>query len=294
MAGQAAVAKSVNVSSPHGLLSADASNVNTYTVLYSFCSQANCADGDEPFGGLVEDATGNLYGTTSLGGSDSGVCFPWGCGTAFKLDTSGNYTVLHDFCSQANCGDGETPYAGLTKDTSGNLYGTTEYGGANHTDPSGAGGGTVFELDSGGNYTVLYNFCSQANCADGYNPYAAPIEDATGNFYGTTLKGGVGTNCPYTTNACGTVYKLDSRGNYTVLHSFCSQANCADGYNPYGGLVEDASGNLYGTTQYGGVSDGGTVFKLDSANWTAQATTPSCTAFARRPTARAATIRTQA
>jgi uncharacterized repeat protein (TIGR03803 family) len=232
------------------------SPLDTESVLYSFCSQANCADGDQPSAGLIVDASGNFYGTTTLGGSIT-VCGPRRCGTAFKLDTSGNYTVLHDFCSQANCADGETPYAGLTEDASGNLYGTTEYGGANHIDPNANGGGTVFKLDSAGNYTVLYNFCSQANCADGYLPYAGLIEDASGNLYGTTSVGGA--------NHGGTVFKLDSAGNYTDLYDFCSQANCADGEMSYAGLTEDASGNLYGTTQFGGANDGGTVFKLDSA-----------------------------
>jgi len=227
------------------------------TVLYSFCSQTNCMDGDEPDAGLIVDASGNLYGTTSLGGSIKGVCIPWGCGTAFKLDTSGNYTVLHDFCSQANCADGETPYAGLTEDAAGNLYGTTQYGGANHIDPNANGGGTVFKLDTSGNYTILYNFCSQANCTDGYQPYAGLIVDPSDNLYGTTYNGGA--------NGGGTVFKLDSAGKFTVLYTFCSQANCADGEQPYAGLIEDASGNLYGTTFSGGANGGGTVFKLDSA-----------------------------
>jgi uncharacterized repeat protein (TIGR03803 family) len=231
---------------------------STESVLYSFCSQTNCTDGGQPYAGLIEDASGNFYGTTNLGGNVTGTCFPWGCGTAFKLDTFGNYTVLHNFCSQANCADGEAPYASLTKDSSGNLYGTTHFGGANHIDPSANGGGTVFKLDSAGNYTVLYNFCSQANCADGYAPYAGLIEDASGNLYGTTDSGGA--------NNGGTVFKLDSAGNYTILYNFCSQANCTDGYAPYAGLIEDASGNLYGTTFLGGANNGGTVFKLDSAS----------------------------
>jgi uncharacterized repeat protein (TIGR03803 family) len=226
-------------------------------VLHSFCSQANCADGDEPHAGLIQDVSGNFYGTTWQGGGYSGVCIPWGCGTVFELDNKGNYTVLHDFCSQANCADGEWPYAGLIVDVSGNLYGTTEGGGASLN-------GTIFKLDREGEETVLYSFCSQVNCADGSEPYGSLIEDASGNLYGTTLKGGTLSNCPYS-SGCGTVFKLDSKGNYTVLYSFCSQANCTDGYGSYAGLVQDISGNLYGTASGGGANNGGVVFKVDSA-----------------------------
>jgi uncharacterized repeat protein (TIGR03803 family) len=244
---------------------ASGQNLSTESVLHTFCTQANCADGYAPAAGLTEDASGNFYGTTSEGGSHPGTCpSAQGCGTVFRLDRAGNYTVLYNFCSQANCADGETPQAGLAVDASGNLFGTTLYGGAYHIDPNGNGGGTAFKLDSAGNYKVLYNFCSQTNCTDGYYPYAGLTEDASGNLYGTALYGGA--------NRGGTAFKLDSSGNYTVLHTFCSQANCTDGYNSYSGLTGDAFGNLYGTTFFGGAhrSDynglgGGTVFKLDSA-----------------------------
>jgi uncharacterized repeat protein (TIGR03803 family) len=225
-------------------------------VLYDFCSKANCADGFQPFGGLVEDASGNLYGTTYQGGSGS-ACLPLGCGGAvFKLDSAGIYTILHNLCSEANCADGWSTYATLIRDGSGNLYGTTLRGGAHHTDPNGNGGGVVFKLDAASNYTVLYSFCSQANCTDGYLPYAGVIEDASGNLYGTTTSGGA--------NGHGTVFKLDSVGNYTVLHSFCSQTNCADGGIPETGLTIDASSNLYGTATTGGANGYGTLFKLGS------------------------------
>ena len=234
-----------------------AQNSYTYSILYNFCSQTNCADGDEPYASLIEDASGNFYGTTSMGGANTG-CGPYRCGTVFKLDSSGNYSVLYSFCAQTNCADGEQPYAGLFEDSSRNLYGTTQYGGAHY-------GGTVFKLDSAGNYTVLYNFCSQTNCADGSQPFAGLIEDASGNLYGTTSRGGAtNPNCPYPSSGCGTVFKLDPAGNETVLYSFCSQANCADGYFPYASLIED-SGSLYGTAFWGGADNGGTVFKLDSA-----------------------------
>ena len=214
-----------------------------YTVLYSFCSASNCRDGGYPYAGLILDAAGNLYGTTSGGGAN-------GNGTVFKLDSAGHYTVLYNFCSASNCTDGANPLASLILDAAGNLYGTTDYGGANDI-------GAVFKLDSAGHYTVLYAFCSASNCTDGSNPYAGLILDTTGNLYGTTVSGGA--------NNDGTVFKLDRAGHYTVLYSFCSASNCTDGVNALAGVILDAAGNLYGTTDYGGANQSGTVFKLDSA-----------------------------
>ncbi len=248
----------------------------TKTVLYNFCSQTYCTDGATPSAGLIEDASGNLYGTTYNGGANGG-------GTVFKLIPSGNgYTesVLYNFCSQsqgsAACTDGVNPYAGLIEDSSGNLYGTTNLGGTGVPLVNGAYAyGTVFMLapsGSGYNYTVLYNFCppsSTAFCTDGAAPNTALIEDASGNLYGTTVLGGTGTpECIGI--GCGTVFKLSPNGSgytETVLYSFCSQggSNCTDGGYPYGaGLIEDASGNLYGTTSEGGAgaNGGGTVFEL--------------------------------
>jgi uncharacterized repeat protein (TIGR03803 family) len=215
-------------------------SAGNYKVLYNFCSQTNCKDGYYPYAGLTVDASGNLYGTALYGGANSG-------GTAFMLDRAGKYTVLHTFCSQANCTDGYQSYSGLTRDASGNLYGTTFFGGAHNSDYNGHGGGTVFKLDSAGNHTVLYSFCSQANCTDGFYPYAGVINDASGNLYGTTYNGGNGT-----AYGGGTVFKLDSTGHFTVLHIFCALGNCPDGGNPVAGLMEDSSGRFFGTTTIGG------------------------------------------
>ncbi len=231
-----------------------------YSVLYSFCSAANCADGNIPLAGLIQDSAGNLYGTTVGGGNSNPDCVYsdlYGCGTVFKVDSSGHETVLYSFCSAANCADGANPQAGLIQDSAGNLYGTTPYGGAN-------GYGTVFQVDNTGHETVLYSFCSRggARCTDGTLPIAGLIEDSAGNLYGTTLGGGAHND--------GTVFKLDNTGHETVLYNFCSDggANCTDGYGPQG-LIQDAEGNLYGTTTYGGVTavnpnGGGTAFKLDA------------------------------
>ena len=237
-------------------------SAGTETVLYSFCSVANCTDGVMPFAGLIHDAAGNLYGTTWFGGANFTANSNYGGGTVFKVDSTGKETVLYSFCSVgANCTDGADPF-GLIQSTAGNLYGTTEGGGANNR-------GTVFKVDSTGHETVLYSFCSVVNangvCTDGAFPFAGLIRDAAGNLYGTTNAGGV--------NNDGTVFKVDNTGKETVLYSFCSVLNanetCADGNSPFAGLIRDAAGNLYGTTDHGGAhsfafSTGGTVFQVDS------------------------------
>jgi uncharacterized repeat protein (TIGR03803 family) len=192
------------------------------------------------------------------------ACALMGVGTAQAQPTE---AVLYNFCTQANCADGGASVAGLATDSAGNLYGTTLIGGG----PSSCGGapgcGAVFMLDTMGNYTVLYRFCAQPNCADGYSPYGGVILDSAGNLYGTTAWGGTGSygNCFNGFNAgCGVMFELSADGNYTVLHNFCSLPGCADGVAPEGNLVLDSSGNLYGIAS-GGVSNYGTVFKLDTA-----------------------------
>ncbi len=207
----------------------------SFGVLYSFTG----APYTEPTPGpLVLDAQGNLYGTTSAGGA-------YGVGTVFKVDTSGNETVLYNFTGAG--GDGANP-CGVALDAQGNLYGTTNGGGA-------SGVGTVFKVDTSGNETVLYSFTGEP---DGANPEAGVALDPQGNLYGTTNGGGA--------SGVGTVFKVDTAGNETVLHSF---AWTPDGGYPEAGVVLDAQGNLYGTTKWGG--DGakggwgpGTVFKVDT------------------------------
>jgi uncharacterized repeat protein (TIGR03803 family) len=215
------------------------------TVLYTFTGGA---DGGVP-SGLIRDREGNLYGTTLGGGSSS-----LAAGTVFKVDNTGHETVLHSFCSAANCADGNTPNAGVIRDEEGNLYGTTIGGGEFCIEQSGCG--VVFKLDRAGQETVLYNFCPNGygNCTDGSAPSSGLIRDAVGNLYGTTLGGGA--------NGDGTVFKLDPTGRETVLHSF---AGGADGSYVVAGLILDEEGNLYGTTAGGGSGGGGTVFKVDPA-----------------------------
>ena len=214
----------------------------TERVLYGF--QGN-ADGSAPAAGLVMDAGGNLYGTTSDVGA-SGVY-----GTVFRLapDGSGGYTetVLHRFA--AGPGDGANPIAGLVLDAQGNLFGTTSSGGS-------ADAGTVFELtpDGSGGYAerVLYTF---TDGADGGLPSAGLALDGHGNLFGTTRFGG--------SAGLGTVFELTPAGSgaytQTVLHSFPS---VPDGEAPVSSLILDANGNLYGTTPLAGSAYAGTVFEL--------------------------------
>jgi uncharacterized repeat protein (TIGR03803 family) len=228
-------------------------------VLYKFCSTANCADGANPYAGLIFDSVGNLYGTTGGGGFSR--CFVYnGCGTVFELTpgADGNWTekVLYNFCSATNCADGAIPYAGLIFDSAGNLFGTTSGGGSFSNCPE-QGCGTVFELTPGddGKWTekVLHRFTFGPPAYDGTTPeFGSLIFDKVGNLYGTTFYGGKCVDGP----GCGTVFQLKrhAKGRWTeeVLYSF--QANGKDGLNPYFGLVFDAAGNLYGTTYVGGRS----------------------------------------
>ena len=213
------------------------------TGLYSFCSQTNCPDGENPEAGLVQGTDGNFYGATSAGGISN-------AGTVFKITPAGALTTLHLFCSQTNCADGETPYSSLVQATDGNFYGTTFAGGTSNS-------GTVFKMTQAGVLTTLYSFCSQTNCTDGAAPIAALAQATDGDFYGTTEAGGA--------NLKGTVFKITSAGGVTTLYSFCSQSNCLDGWMPQAGLAQGTDGNFYGVTYIGGTSNEGTVFKVTAA-----------------------------
>jgi uncharacterized repeat protein (TIGR03803 family) len=174
----------------------------------------------------------------------------------FQLTPSGTLNVLYSFTGS----DGAYPYAGLIADAAGNLYGTTDSGGAPMSCNITTGCGTVFQLDPSGTLTVLYSFTWSS---DGGNPGSALIADAVGNLYGTTQEGGALDRCrPY---GCGTVFQLTPSGSLIVLHTFTG----SDGASPPAGLIADAAGNLYGTTYGGGAGTGcigggacGTVFEL--------------------------------
>ena len=215
----------------------------TETVLYFFTGGS---DGSAPYAGLIMDKTGNLYSTT-YGGGGSTNCSN-GCGTVFKLAPNGTETGLYSFTGGR---DGSGPRAGLIMDKKGNLYSTTFEGGAN-------GAGVVFKLAPDGTETALYSFTGES---DGAYPYASLIMDKKGNLYGTTYDGGI-TGCGG--HGCGVVFRLAPNGTETVLYSFTGGS---DGRGPFAGLITDGSGNIYGTTGYGGGTgcNGpgcGTVFKL--------------------------------
>jgi uncharacterized repeat protein (TIGR03803 family) len=170
------------------------------TTLHSFCSQLNssgyCADGCYPFAGLVLASNGDFYGTTVDGGTNNG-------GTVFKITASGKLTTLYNFCSQTDCTDGESPFAGLIQASDGNFYGTTENGGEYNRS-----GGTVFQITPSGKLTMLYSRCSQTDCADGSQPLAGLVQAGDGNFYGTTWLGGA--------HGEGTVFSLSLARVYRV------------------------------------------------------------------------------
>jgi uncharacterized repeat protein (TIGR03803 family) len=220
------------------------SKAGKLTVLHRF----HGTDGADPLAGLVRDMAGNLYGTTTAGGSST--C-NGGCGTVFKVDATGKETVLHTFTLGA---DGATPMRGsLIRDQAGNLYGTTQWGGDLSCGGGGAGCGTVFKLDKTGKETVL---CKFKLGADGGLPSGGLVRDGVGNFYGTTSLGG---HLSCNGDGCGTVFKLDKSGKETALYDF---ENGSDGAFPQATLVRDPSGNLYGTTEGNLHSTWGSVFKL--------------------------------
>jgi uncharacterized repeat protein (TIGR03803 family) len=243
----------------------------------------------------VFDKQGNMYGTTSGGGEINGSIVNGG--TVFKLSPTGQITTLHSF---NNCGvgtDGCVPWAGVTMDKKGNLYGVTQTGGT-----SSNGYGTLYEINASGAYQVLYNF---QGGNDGFYPLAPPVLDKKGNLYGTTENGGSGgygtiwefnpktgqktilynfsgnpdgsspwagalvfdkqgnlygtTSGGGDANSSGTIWELAPNGTLTYLHNFSNQP---DGDQPYGGVVFDKEGNIYTTTTHGGTDEYGAVIKL--------------------------------
>jgi uncharacterized repeat protein (TIGR03803 family) len=269
------------------------------TVLHKFTNTPDRANPDSP---VVEDSAGNLYGTTLYGGAfnaygavfkvskngketvlysftgGSDECRPVGVtfgpdgnlygvaegattcnayGAVFKLDAAGNFTLLYGFSGS----DGEYPDSALVFDANGNLYGETGNGGNSNDIECPYGCGVVFKLSPEGAETVLYRFCSLSGCADGAFPGGNLVRDKAGNLYGITSRGGIYANCNGDT--CGAVFKLDSAGKETVLHSFTGGS---DGEFPISGLVVDGTGALYGTAYGGGdtsCQNGcGTVFKI--------------------------------
>ena len=206
----------------------------TFTVLHSF---GLLPDGGTPYGAPILDRSGNLYGTTAFGGFRN-------YGVVYKIDPSGNETILHTFSYKDGCGS----FAGLVSDKSGNLYGTEFQCGILNL-------GTIFRLAPSGRYVVLHAFGEQGSTFGGSWPMAPLARDDAGNLYGTTSIGGASDS--------GAVFKVDHRtGAETLVYSF---GDLPDGQIPTGGLILDSESNFYGTTDAGGSFGWGTIFKLDSS-----------------------------
>jgi len=262
------------------------------TGLHSFCTEADCADGEGPMGPLIQGTDGNLYGTTSHGGPGC-TLYGYSCGTFFRITLAGEITTLYTFCLQDGCLDGEDPSGPIVQASDGDFYGTTNGGGAGSS-------GTIYHLTPSGDFTLLYTFCTQSGCPDGSYPsglalgpdgalygatesaptvfkitldgtfqvlaalcpgpdcsaaaYAPPVPATDGNLYGTTAGGGK--------NDWGTIFRITTSGELTRLYSFCSLQDCKDGGDPMGPILQATDGNLYGTTWGVGGKNGGTVYRL--------------------------------
>jgi uncharacterized repeat protein (TIGR03803 family) len=270
-------------------VAAGPAQAQTFTTLYSFTGGSH---GNAPFAGVFQDQAGNLYGTTVYGGDLN--CFaPTGCGVVYKVSPDGTETVLHSFSGP----DGQWPFTPVIRDSKGNIYGAIYNGGVNYygavfkIDTAGketvlynfAGGsdgcypfqglvrdeagnlygttagcgygelgyGTIFKVDKAGNFTLLHTFTRETS--DGGNPHYGHLTmDKSGNLYGVTLWGGAYDE--------GVLYKLSKNETFTLLHSFAGGAS--DGCNPYGSVVQDETGNLYGTTSGCDSNDYGNIWKV--------------------------------
>ena len=220
-----------------GLAVAVAAHAQTYKDLYNMTLNSTGVWDPQWLGIFAQARDGNLYSTSQLGGT-------FGKGVVFRLTPAGQVTVLHSFDGTT----GGVPRGGLTLGTDGNLYGTTCQGGSFND-------GTVFKIATtgGSSYSVVHNF--NVNDGEGYCPEAAAVQGTDGNFYGTTSESVPGS---------GTVYKMTPNGLLKTLHVF-NQAINRDGQGP-GAIIQGVDGSFYGTTQSGGTSDYGTVFKITAAS----------------------------
>jgi uncharacterized repeat protein (TIGR03803 family) len=217
--------------------------------IYSFCSKPLCADGEYPETSPILGSDGNFYGVTVQGGSDLNNAGGWG--TVYKITLDGQLTTLYTFCTVSPCADGANP-VGIMQAADGNLYGVTSSAGGGYN------AGTLFKITTTGEFSIVHSFCSLANCADGWEPGSAPIQGIDGSLIGTTRWGG--------THGGGVVYSISPLGTFNVVHTFfCSNPPCPRGYAP-NGVVQDAAGNLFGTTLFGGSAGDGTAFEITSTH----------------------------
>ncbi len=221
---------------------------STMTVLHAFdySSSTNKYDGSQPFGSLIFDSAGNLYGTTRAGGTPSSGSA--NAGMIYELVAPSFSTFNQLYAFNGNSPIGSEPYSGVVFDTAGNLYGSALYGGTKNY-------GSVYKL-SGSTFSTLASFVSNGTgSAAGYYPNESDslAMDSAGNLFGTNSKGGA--------NGVGTVFEVSPTGVETTLWTFATGAN-GGGVYPYAAPIIDSSGNLYGTAEYGGANNGGTIWKI--------------------------------
>ena len=252
------------------------------TQLYAFHYNANTTsnypDGESPQAELIQGADGNYYTTTFAGGS--GACpddvqgLTPGCGAVVKITPAGVFSVLYSFpfdSSNNTTPNGMFPVAGLLQGPDGNFYGVASGGGSSSTDfcqpgPEIFGCGTIFKLTPSGKLTLLYSFCGGYGCGsyppDGADPRGRLAIGPDGNLYGTTQQGGE-YNGFYNS---GTIFRISLSGaGYQIMHTFSGCCGTGDGESPAAGLTLASDGNFYGTTQFGGTSGNGTIFKMNLA-----------------------------
>ncbi len=197
---------------------------------------------------LIQGADGNFYGEL-YGQNDEGDCANSGCGSIFKITSSGNITTLHTFSGQP---DGSYPVGGLIMGSDGAFYGVTGLGGADIQGCDGYGCGVIFKISATGHFSNLYSFSAGA---DGSEPFSI-LQGSDGNFYGITSEGGGSTSCP---SGCGVVYQLNPSGKLTSLYSFPSLGVNED-LPAIAGLTEGSDGALYGATSLGAANGG--IYRL--------------------------------
>jgi len=223
-------------------------SAQTLTTLADF---GGGSEGTGPFG-IIQASNGNFYGVTQFAGSGPYCSLSGGCGTIFEITRIGKVITLYNFCSQKGCADGAIAN-GLVQASNGNFYGTTELRGAHYQ-------GTIFEITPAGKFTTLYSFCAQTNCPDGSSPVGTLVQGIDRDLYGLTNSGGPTTDCRY---GCGTMFKITLSSQFTSVFDFCAKTNCVDeGRNPHQGLMVAPNGDFYGTTNGGGRSQAGVIFKI--------------------------------
>lgn len=209
------------------------SQAQTFTTLLNF-NKTEVLPGD-----LVQGRNGSFYSISGFGGTN---------GESSVIEISDqNVSTVYSFCALTNCSDGSYPQIGVLLGADGSFYGMTFAGGISTC--KGCGSGTVFKLTPAGKLTTLYGFCSQAKCADGFDPEAKLMQASNGSFLGTTFYGGTNPG-PYNVGY-GTLFEITASGKFTSLYSFCSQTNCTDGSHPHWAPIQATNGNIYGTTYWG-------------------------------------------